>query len=151
MLMELAGVSTHQGSVYSTQKIWIDKLCFSLPKIGKYIISAFDYEQVGDKLVPTGAGGNWASEIDPEFSPEELEKDWEFIISDGMSEVSAVQEYGFGHNCVAVRVTATPKGIWDFYNEDRGTRAENLPTDTNTSRKLKSAASGKIHHATLHP
>ena len=125
MLMELAGVSTHDGNVYSTQKIWIDKLCFLLPKVGKKFISAFDYEFIGDKLVPTGAYGGWFSEIDPEFSPEELDKDWEFIVSKKSYEVAAVQEYGFGHNCVAVRVTATPKGIWDFYNEDRGTVDDN--------------------------
>ena len=125
MMMELAGVQTDEGSVYSTQKIWVEKLCFSLPKVGNKIISAFEYEQVGASFVPTGAKGRWASEIDPEFSPEELEKDWEFIISDGKSEVSAAHEYGFGHNCVAVRVTATPKGIWDFYNEDRGTVDDN--------------------------
>ena len=88
-------------------------------------MSVFEYEQVGDKLVPTGAGGNWASEIDPEFSPEELEKDWEFIVSDGKGEIAAVQEYGFGHNCVAVRVTATPEGIWDFYDKRRGTVDDN--------------------------
>ena len=125
MLMELAGVSTAESSSLGTEWIRVSKLCFSLPKIGKNIISAFDYEQVGSSLVPTGAGGNWASEIDPEFSPEELEKDWEFIISNGKSEVLATPEYGFGHNCVAVRVTATPKGIWDFYNEDRGTVDDN--------------------------
>ena len=125
MLRELAGVQTDEGSVYSTQKIWVDKLSFVLPIVGNKIMSVFEYEQVGNALVPTGAGGNWASEIDPEFSPEELEKDWEFIISNGKSEVAAVQEYGFGHNCVAVRVTATPKGIWDFYNEDRGTVDDN--------------------------
>ena len=125
ILMELAGVSTSESSSLGTEWIRVNKLCFSLPKIGKYIISAFDYEQVGDKLVPTGAGGGWFSEIDPEFSPEELEKDWEFIVSDGKGEIAAVQEYGFGHNCAAVRVTATPKGIWDFYNEDRGTVDDN--------------------------
>ena len=126
ILMELAGVSTSESSSLGTEWIRVNKLCFSLPKIGKYIISAFDYEQVGDKLVPTGAGGGWFSEIDPELSPEELEKDWEFIVSQGKSyEIDAVSENGFGHNCVAVRVTATPKGIWDFYNEDRGTVDDN--------------------------
>lgn len=126
ILMELAGVLTHENSAYSTEWISVDKLCFSLPKIGKNIMSVFEYEQVGASLVPTGAGGNWASKYDPEFSPEEQDKDWEFIVSQGKSyEVAAVQEYGFGHNCVAVRVTATPKGIWDFYNEDRGTVDDN--------------------------
>ena len=126
ILMELAGVMTHENSAYSTEWISVDKLCFSLPKIGKNIMSVFEYEQVGASLVPTGAGGNWASKYDPEFSPEEQDKDWEFIVSQGKSyEVAAVQEYGFGHNCVAVRVTATPKGIWDFYNEDRGTVDDN--------------------------
>lgn len=126
ILMELAGVLTHENSAYSTEWININKLCFSLPKIGKQIMSVFDYEQVGASLVPTGAGGNWASKYDPEFSPEEQDKDWEFIVSQGKSyEVAAVQEHGFGHNCVAVRVTATPKGIWDFYDEDRGTVDDN--------------------------
>ena len=125
MLMELAGVLTHENSAYSTEWISVDKLCFSLPKVGEKIISAFDYEQVGGSQVPLGAVGGWFSEIDPEFSPEELEKDWEFIVSDGKGEILAVQEYGFGHNCVAVRVTATPSGIWDFYNEDRGTVDDN--------------------------
>ena len=126
ILMELAGVLTHENSTYSTEWININKLCFSLPKIGKQIMSVFDYEQVGASLVPTGAGGNWASKYDPEFSPEEQDKDWEFIVSQGKSyEVAAVQEHGFGHNCVAVRVTATPKGIWDFYDEDRGTVDDN--------------------------
>ena len=126
ILMELAGVLTHENSAYSTEWININKLCFSLPKIGKQIMSVFDYEQVGASLVPTGAGGNWASKYDPEFSPEEQDKDWEFIVSQGKSyEVAAVQEQGFGHNCVAVRVTATPKGIWDFYDEDRGTVDDN--------------------------
>ena len=126
ILMELAGVSTSESSSLGTEWIRVNKLCFSLPKIGKYIMSAFDYEQVGDKLVPTGAGGGWFSEIDPEFSPEELDNDWEFIVSQGKSyEIDAVSENGFGHNCVAVRVTATPKGIWDFYNEDRGTVDDN--------------------------
>ena len=126
MLMELAGVSTGESSSLGTEWISVGKLCFSLPKRGKKIISAFDYEQVGGSFVPTGAGGGWYSEIDPKFSPEELEKDWEFIISKGKSyEVAAVQENGFGHNCVAVRVTATPRGIWDFYNENRGTVDDN--------------------------
>lgn len=126
ILMELAGVSTSESSSLGTEWIRVSKLCFSLPKIGKNIMSVFEYEQVGASLVPTGAGGNWASKYDPEFSPEEQDKDWEFIISQGKSyEVAAVQEYGFGHNCVAVRVTATPKGIWDFYNEDRGTIDDN--------------------------
>jgi len=125
ILMELAGVSTSESSSLRTEWIRVNKLCFSLPKIGKNIMSVFEYEQVGASLVPTGAGGNWASKYDPEFSPEEQDKDWEFIVSDGIGEVAAVQEYGFGHNCVAVRVTATPKGIWDFYNEDRGTVDDN--------------------------
>ena len=125
MMRELAGVLTHEGSVYNTQKIWVDKLCFVLPIVGNKIMSAFEYEQVGASLVPTGAKGNWASEIDPEFSQEELDKDWEFIVSNGKSEVAAVQEYGFGHNCVAVRVTATPEGKWDFYDVNRGTVDDN--------------------------
>ena len=125
MLRELAGVLTSEGSVYNTQKIWVDKLCFVLPIVGNKIMSVFEYEQVGNALVPTGAGGNWASEIDPEFSQEELDKDWEFIVSNGKSEVAAVQEYGFGHNCVAVRVTATPEGKWDFYDVNRGTVDDN--------------------------
>ena len=126
ILMELAGVSTSESSSLSTEWIRVNKLCFSLPIVGNKIMSVFEYEQVGASLVPTGAGGNWASKYDPEFSPEEQDKDWEFIVSQGKSyEVAAVQEYGFGHNCVAVRVTATPKGIWDFYNEDRGTVDDN--------------------------
>jgi hypothetical protein len=125
MLRELAGVLTHENSAYSTEWINVNKLCFLLPIVGNKIMSVFEYEQVGASLVPTGAGGGWFSEIDPEFSPEELEKDWEFIVSDGKGEVAAVQENGFGHNCVAVRVTATPKGIWDFYNESRGTVDDN--------------------------
>ena len=125
MLMELAGVSTSENSALSTEWIRVGKLCFLLPKVGTKIISVFEYEQVGDSLVPTGAGGGWFSEIDPEFSPEELEKDWEFIVSNGTTEIAAVNEYGFGHNCVAVRVTATPSGIWDFYDESRGTVDDN--------------------------
>lgn len=125
ILMELAGVSTSESYAYTTEWIRVSKLCFSLPKVGNKIISAFDFEQVGDSLVPTGAGGGWYSEIESEFSPEELEKDWEFIVSDGKGEVAPVTEYGFGHNCVAVRVTATPSGIWDFYDEDRGTVDDN--------------------------
>lgn len=125
ILMELAGVSTSESYAYTTEWIRVSKLCFSLPKVGNKIISAFDFEQVGDSLVPTGAGGGWYSEIESEFSPEELEKDWEFIVSDGKGEVAPVTEYGFGHNCVAVRVTATPSKIWDFYDEDRGTVDDN--------------------------
>ena len=125
ILMELAGVSTSESSSLGTEWIRVNKLSFLLPMIGGKLMPAFDYEFIGDKLVPTGAGGGWFSEIDPEFSPEEQDKDWEFIVSDGMGDILAVQEYGFGHNCVAVRVTATPKGIWDFYNEDRGTVDDN--------------------------
>ena len=50
ILMELAGVSTSESSSLSTEWISVDKLCFSLPKRGKNIMSAFDYEQVGDKF-----------------------------------------------------------------------------------------------------
>lgn len=125
ILMELAGVSTSESYAYTTEWIRVGKLCFSLPKVGDKIISAFDFEQVGDSLVPTGAKGGWYSEIESEFSPEELEKDWEFIVSDGKGEVAPVTKYGFGHNCVAVRVTATPSKIWDFYDEDRGTVDDN--------------------------
>ena len=63
-LMELAGVLTSESSSLGTEWIRVSKLCFSLPKRGKYIMSAFEYEQVGDKLVPTGVGGNWASKYD---------------------------------------------------------------------------------------
>ena len=125
MMMELAGVSTSENSAYSTEWIKVGKLCFLLPTVGDKIISAFDFEDYFGSLVPTGAKGGWTSEIDSEFSPEELDKDWEFIVSDGNREVAAVTEYGFGHNCVAVRVTATPSGIWDFYDEDRGTVDDN--------------------------
>lgn len=126
ILMELAGVSTSESSSLGTEWIRVNKLCFSLPKRGKQIMSVFDYEQVGSSLVPIGAGGGWFSKTDPEFSPEELDNDWEFIITQGRSyEIDAVSENGFGHNCVAVRVTATPEGIWDFYNEDRGTVDDN--------------------------
>ena len=125
MLRELAGVSTSENSALSTEWIRVGKLCFLLPIVNNKLVSVFEYEQVGDSLVPTGAKGGWYSEIESEFSPEELEKDWEFIVSDGKGEVAAVTEYGFGHNCVAVRVTATPSGIWDFYDEDRGTVDDN--------------------------
>ena len=47
ILMELAGVMTHENSAYSTEWISVDKLCFSLPKRGKNIMSVFEYEQVG--------------------------------------------------------------------------------------------------------
>ena len=135
--MPLVGTNYHMKSAYSTQWVYCDSLCFKLPydDAAQHIESAFLYEQFGASLVPTKVDSRMGWETDPSYGIEETDSDWKFVITDGTQTYKANylcidHEHAgtagaLGHNCVAVRVTATPEGIWDFYNARRGTVDDN--------------------------
>ena len=132
--MPLIGTNYYMKSAYSTQWVYCDSLCFKLTYT-QHTDTAFAYEQFGASLVPTKVNTSMSYKIDPSYGIEETDSDWKFVITDGTQTYSAndlINDYeqagtigALGHNCAAVRVTATPKGIWDFYNEDRGTVDDN--------------------------
>jgi len=133
----LIGTNYYMRSAYSTQWVYCDSLCFKLPwdDAAQHIESAFLYEQFGEALVPTKVDSRMGWETDPSYGIEETDSDWKFVITDGTQTYKANylcidHEHAgtagaLGHNCVAVRVTATPEGIWDFYNARRGTVDDN--------------------------
>ena len=135
--MPLIGTNYHMRSAYSTQWVHCDSLCFKLPydDAAQHIESAFAYEQLGASLVPTKVDSRMGWETDPSYGIEETDSDWKFVITDGTQTYKANylcidHEHAgtvgaLGHNCVAVRVTATPEGIWDFYDKRRGTVDDN--------------------------
>ena len=133
----LIGTNYHMRSAYSTQWVHCDSLCFKLPwdDAAQHIESAFLYEDFFGSLVPTKVDSRMGWETDPSYGIEETDSDWKFVITDGTQTYKANylcldHEHAgtvgaLGHNCVAVRVTATPEGIWDFYNARRGTVDDN--------------------------
>lgn len=135
--MPLIGTNYHMGSAYSTQWVYCDSLCFKLPYVdaAQHIESAFLYEDFFGSLVPTKVDSSMGWETDPSYGIEETDSDWKFVITDGTQTYKANylcidHEHAgttgaLGHNCVAVRVTATPEGIWDFYDRRRGTVDDN--------------------------
>lgn len=133
----LIGTNYSTNSAYATEWLRCSSLCFKLPydDAAQHIKTAFEYEDFLGSLVPTKVNVGMGYEIDPSFGIEETDSDWKFMITDdtrtyAANDLSTDHEHAgtigaLGHNCVAVRVTATPSGIWDFYDEDRGTVDDN--------------------------
>ena len=133
----LIGTNYSTNSAYSTEWLRCSSLCFKLPydAAAQHVTTAFEYENFAGSLVPTKVNVGMGYDIDPEFGIEETDSNWKFMITDdtrtyAANDLSIDHEHAgtigaLGHNCVAVRVTATPSGIWDFYDEDRGTVDDN--------------------------
>ena len=135
--MPLIGTNYSASSSLSTEWLYCKSLCFKLPydDAAQQIETAFAYEWSGSALVPTKVDSRMGWETDPSYGIEETDSDWKFVITDGTQTYKANylcidHEHAgtvgaLGHNCVAVRVTATPEGIWDFYDRRRGTVDDN--------------------------
>ena len=135
--MPLVGTNYSVSSSLGREWLRCQSLCFKLPydDAAQQIETAFAYEWFGSALVPTKVNDGMGYDIDPSFGIEETDSDWRFMITDGTrtylaNDLSLDNEQAgtvgaLGHNCVAVRVTATPEGIWDFYDRRRGTVDDN--------------------------